>query len=134
MEYSIRSHGCAKDKRPGFLSSFQIFNRFDLGSSNIDALPIPLQPSNMASGSRRTDYHSSSGRSRQKHASDLTSSEALKYNPSSANEPNFSALAIWEKVAPKINYANAIILILSDTQEKKSLKKFLTGNQDLRSK
>ncbi|PMD11952.1 hypothetical protein NA56DRAFT_695824 [Hyaloscypha hepaticicola] len=86
----------------------------------------------MPSSPKQTDYHSSSSRSRQKYASDLTSSKALKYSLSSANEPNFLELAIWEKVASKIKYANAMILIVSDTHEKKSLKKFLTKNQDLR--
>ena len=58
----------------------------------------------------------------------------MTYKPSSSvNNPNASDLAIWGTVKPKIGDENAVILIVGDSQEKKSLNNFFTEEQDLKS-
>lgn len=56
----------------------------------------------------------------------------MTYNPrSSFYEPNASDLALWKTAEPRLKDGNAIVLIVSDLQDKKSFKRFLVQVKEL---
>ncbi|KAE8445216.1 hypothetical protein EG329_013588 [Mollisiaceae sp. DMI_Dod_QoI] len=97
--------------------------------------------------SKQADRHSSSGHARQrsspesslcktttsKPSSGSSSTKAMTHKPSSSgSRSNASDMAIWGTIEPMINDGNAMVLIVGDLQDKKSLDKFLTKDKDLK--